>query len=156
MPEKTDTANNPRSRGALRRAFPPRAWALVAAAAYWLALFVATHLPGDDRVDPQRVIPHLDKAIHAAAFAGLGFLLAFGISGWWKPGPRLYLSVIALLGLYATVDELSQGLVSRRYSDLRDWVADIVGAIAGVAVFGLLERWWSGRRMPGGPGASVP
>jgi len=156
MPDKPDTAKDSRLRDGFRRAFPPRAWALVAAVAYWAALFVATHLPGDDRVDPQRVIPHLDKAIHAAAFAGLGFLLAFGVSGWWKPGPWLYLSVIALLGLYATVDELSQGLVSRRYSDLRDWVADILGAIAGVAVFGLLERWWSGRRIPSGRGASAP
>jgi VanZ family protein len=137
-----------------RRDFSPRKWALVAALLYWAALFVATHLPGSEQARPPPVIPHLDKLIHAAVFAVLSFLLALGISGWWKAGPRLYLGVVGLLTLYATLDELSQGLVSRRYSDWRDWAADVLGAILGVAAFALLERWVTSRsRRLGGTSA---
>jgi VanZ family protein len=112
---------------------------LVGVLLYWGALFVATHVPGDDQVDPERYIPHLDKLIHAAAFAGLAMLVCTGSTLWWRPGPQVYLAVIGILAMYAAIDEITQGFVSRRQSDPRDWIADMAGTLLGVGLFAIVR-----------------
>jgi VanZ family protein len=102
---------------------------------YWALLFVGTHLPGDPSLRPTQSLPHIDKVVHAAAFAGLAILLLAGLTGWWRPGVGLGVTVILLLATYAGLDELTQGLVRHREPDLRDWVADVLGVLVGTAVF---------------------
>jgi VanZ family protein len=118
---------------------------LAAAVAYWLFLFIATHTPGSPDPRPPRV-PHLDKVQHLVAFAALGAIVCAAASTFATPSWRMYVGVIALIALYAAIDEWTQGLVERRMSDLLDWIADVVGAVLGVILFAAARKWWL-RRM---------
>lgn len=68
--------------------------------------------------------PPFDKLVHAGAFGVLA-LLFYVATG------RVWLSVL-LASLYGATDELHQGLVPGRAADVRDWLADCLGALAGV------------------------
>ena len=100
---------------------------------YWLALFAATHVP----IQPvkKKDGPSYDKLMHLAAFGGLAALsctagaMRFGVS--WK----LYVGVFVLIAVYGLLDEATQTLVRDREADLFDWVADLLGACGGLAVF---------------------
>ena len=113
-----------------------RRWLLVAGiGAYWLALFVLTHLPVDPDPASKSRFP-VDKVVHAAAFFGLSLLLAAAVATWRPPvtWPAL-LAILVVLAAYAAVDEISQGQIRYRVPDLRDWLADMLGAGAGLVVF---------------------
>lgn len=113
---------------------------LAALAAYWLLLFVATHVP------PLNLIPPLpsDKLLHTVAFAVLSFLFALAWSVRRPFGWRQFLAVLAILAIYAAFDETTQPLM-RRVADRLDWVADVVGALVGLTVFCGAKAIW--RRM---------
>lgn len=116
----------------------PLSWRLallVGLLIYWTLLFVGTHLPGDPNFRPTESLPHVDKVVHAAAFAGLAVLVLLGLSGWIRPSAALGLAVLVALGIYAGLDEFTQGFVRFRQSDLRDWVADVLGVLVGMAFF---------------------
>jgi VanZ family protein len=105
--------------------------AVIALTAYWLLLFISTHIP----------IHHLmakigtsDKVIHAVAFAGLAFLMA-----WAIPTNLLFVSRNVLLAgvvgvVYAGVDELLQIPVGRT-ADWMDFQADCIGISIGLAIY---------------------
>src|SRR5262245_1203805 len=119
-----------------------RSWKLVAilallAAGYWLAMFVATHLP--IRTTPLGDPYSLDKLEHLTAFAVLAALLnavaaAIGFRSW-----KVSALIIFLIGLYALVDESTQ--VSPRSPEVLDWFADVFGAILGTALYWLVVRF---------------
>lgn len=112
-------------------------WALLALlvmlASYWLLIFVATHLP-------VQKLPHTgvgnDKLQHLVAYAGLTFLLTIvwrlARNFRWREVPLMLL----VPATYGVLDELTQSLVGRT-TDLKDWVADCIGAVIGL-VAGLL------------------
>ena len=115
---------------------------------YWGLLFLATHMPGDGQLHLPHSIPHLDKLVHAAGFAGLAVLVCSAVSGWWRPGPAMYLVVIGLLAAYAGLDEITQGFVRHRQADVRDWIADLIGTLAGVGLFAVVLALMTSRRAP--------
>jgi VanZ family protein len=98
--------------------------------AYWCFLFVATHTP----VVPSLPLASSDKLVHAIAYCGLAFLLAFAWWLRWPLGWRGYLAIFAILLAYGAFDEITQIPVGRR-ADVVDWLADAAGALAGLAVF---------------------
>jgi VanZ family protein len=98
---------------------------------YWLALFVGTHLP---RLQPTFAIRHSDKWLHATAFFALAMLLAWCWSLRGAFGPRQAAAALAGIAAYGAFDELTQPLVNR-HASAADWMADLVGAAAGLAVF---------------------
>jgi VanZ family protein len=115
----------------------PRLWQL-ALACYWLALFIATHVPVERLVfNPGAK----DKYAHVAAFAGLAFLLAMA---WRITAGRLHLRqlvwVWTIVVLYGAIEETTQPFVGRTASNI-DGVADAIGATLGLIVF----SWWSRR-----------
>jgi VanZ family protein len=113
-------------------------WTWTALAAYWVTLFVGTHLP------PQQALPlpaMSDKVIHALAYGGLAVLLSLALSRRRQWRIALALSVLAVLGGYAAVDELLQIPVGR-HGDVLDWVADMIGVLTALAAWSL----WSRRR----------
>ncbi len=118
-----------------------RTLAIAAIGLYWLILFALTHLPGDPRPEPpERRLPHLDKVVHAAAFAGLSFLACVAVAAFRQVTPLVLVSVAAVLASYAALDELTQGWVRFRVPDYRDWLADLVGMVVGLGAF-VLARW---------------
>lgn len=104
-------------------------------AVYWVAIFVATHLPGSS-------LPNLgsDKLYHLGAFFGLSVLLSWALSQRITRAGTLAVTVLAISIAYALFDEWSQQFVPHRTPDLNDALADSCGAALGVILFGLTMR----------------
>lgn len=108
--------------------------ATLLAAGYWLCMFIGTHMP-----QPERLIsPDVwDKALHAAAYAGLTALVLFNLL---LRGPLRWsrmVTVVALVTLVGLFDELTQIPVGRDFEWL-DLAADLTGAVAATAVVALV------------------
>ena len=100
--------------------------------AYWIALFVGTHIP--DGVNGVANVS--DKLLHFGAYAGLAFLLAFALSTLRVKYGALLLPVV-VAAIYGCIDELSQMAVPGRQAELADWAADVCGAGTGVFALGV-------------------
>src|SRR5262245_24087140 len=105
----------------------------IVTACYWLAMFIGTHLPVT--LDPIPNPNSLDKVQHLTAFAGLSFLLCGLGAAWGGSLPRLAFIVLGLIAVYGVVDELTQAFIPFRQPDVRDWIANMIGASLGIAVF---------------------
>ena len=110
-----------RTRGALARG---------AFAAALLVSLVVLFAPGSDvPVAPAGV----DKVVHFSVFAALA------ATGRWAGLPRGVLA--GALVLYGAVSEPIQGIPGlHRDPAVGDWLADVVGTLAGLALSGGLER----------------
>jgi VanZ family protein len=100
-------------------------------AAYTVVLVVATHIPRlDVSFDVGLAVPP-DNFLHFAAYGVLGFLVGLIAAesgrGWhrWLP------LTLATLAVFALIDETTQPMFGRAAEPL-DWVADVVGAAAGL------------------------
>ncbi|MCC6484813.1 MAG: VanZ family protein [Armatimonadetes bacterium] len=79
-----------------------------------------------------------DKLQHATAYGALAGLIRFGlIRGYDVSHGRASLLGLAGAALYGLTDEAHQGFVPGRRLDIRDWIADVVGAIIVVLAFQL-------------------
>lgn len=100
-------------------------------AVYWLAIFVATHLP-------KQAMPSLnwsDKVYHALAFSGLAFLLAWAIPKHGRNWSR-HLTLVAIIAIsYAGLDEFTQRFIPGRTCDIWDVAADALGTGIGLACY---------------------
>lgn len=86
-----------------------------------------------------------DKLLHVVEYAGLAVLLARGFAGE-RRSPRVALGLaIVVASAYAASDEWHQWFVPGRSSDVRDWIADTIGAILGAALY--VSGGWSLRRV---------
>lgn len=104
-------------------------------AIYWLALFVATHIP----VVPEALKePGADKWAHSIAYAGLAFLLATRNSTWDRLTWNVATQILLVVGVYGIVDELTQIPVGRN-AEMGDWLADLRGASVGLGLVALLQ-----------------
>lgn len=112
-------------------------------AAYWTALFVATHMPPPDLSSLPK---DTDKFLHVVCYAGLAYLL-----GLWKSASRpltagVFAWVFVVVATYAVVDEVLQIPINRK-ADTYDALADMVGALIGLAALKatqmLLAGLWS-------------
>lgn len=136
---------------------PAPVWAAAWAAALWasLALWAATITWLSSL--PPWALPTItmrwdDKLAHFAAFAAGGWLAAKAVkTSFPSPGTRtglLAMSAILIAASFGIFDELFQLRTPGRHgADLRDWVADLLGASAGVGLATLLTR----RAVPGWP-----
>lgn len=112
-------------------------------AAYWLSMFLGTHI---HRV-PQGLAGYGDKTLHLCAYGGLAvLLLAWRISR----GPVAFRTVAVfwlLIAGYGAFDELTQLLVGRQ-CEFADWIADLSGAALGLVVTWPLASRFFGRMPP--------
>lgn len=111
------------------------AWGPVA---LWAAgILVLTTVPVPEGAE--RGILHLDKALHAAMYSGLGWTLARALHLTGRStGAALSLAVIVAAG-FAGLDEWHQSWVGRDPS-LADWTADAAGLLLGLGLFLWLRR----------------
>jgi VanZ family protein len=112
-------------------------------AALW-ALFIA-YLAGAPNLPPVPTATHLDKVAHFGAYFILGCLLGLGwLAAGRRPGRGWLLLFAMLLGVS---DEIRQARRPDRSGEVADWLADAVGAAAGIA---LVTHWpRRGRRNEG-------
>jgi len=106
-------------------------------AGYWIALFVATHLPPTTPFLPG---PAIDKLVHALVYAVLAGLLA---TAWELAAGVLALRHLCwawvVVAMYGALDEITQIPVGRECS-FWDWSADAIGAVVGLALFVGIRR----------------
>jgi VanZ family protein len=77
--------------------------------------------------------PGVDKVVHASLF------LALAVTGRWAGVVRGVLAVV--LVLYAAGSEVVQGLDAvGRSASIADWLADVVGVLAGLALWAAVSR----------------
>jgi VanZ family protein len=113
--------------------------------ALWTAgLFFVSSLPGTDVSLP--TFPFADKVAHLVYFGAGGFLLAWLLRGVvpWSPW-RVLTAVGLAFAVIGAVDEFHQLFTPGRMgADPGDWLADVLGALAGAGFFltlyGLLTR----------------
>ena len=104
--------------------------AVVVLAAFWLLIFVGTHLPPAMVERAPRVN---DKVQHFAAFFFLGTLMCYVTTS-----PRWFrrFTTIGLVGMaYAAIDELTQGFVPGRDPSFFDFLADSAGVWAAIGIY---------------------
>lgn len=96
-----------------------------------LGAFTMTHLPPPNEPQPD---PFNDKVLHIIGFAVLGLATGrrFARGTRSRPG-EMYLLLFVGLGVYALFDELTQPIVGRS-CEMTDWLADLCGALIGLAV----------------------
>jgi VanZ family protein len=95
-----------------------------------LASLAILFAPGSD-VPPSP--PGVDKLVHG------GLFLSLALTGRWAGVRRGALAV--LLPLYAAASELIQAIPAlHRDATLGDWLADVVGALAGLLLWELAAR----------------
>jgi VanZ family protein len=99
--------------------------------AYWIALFIGTHIPIPEGVG----VENKDKWIHFGAYAGLACLatltVAWRVRGCLR-GTHLLL-IVAGFAMFGAFDELTQPLVHRD-ADWFDWYADVAGVLVGTGI----------------------
>ncbi|MGA2173009.1 MAG: VanZ family protein [Sedimentisphaerales bacterium] len=113
--------------------------AIAALAAYWITLFILTHMPIPKIVYQARVS---DKWLHFLAYMNLVFLLWFSISPERKASwRRMVVWLILFVAVaYGGIDELTQPYTGRT-CDIWDFVSDANGVLAGLAIVTFLAFW---------------
>jgi VanZ family protein len=106
----------------------------VFAVAVLVSLAVLFAPPADVPTSP----PGVDKVVHATLF------LLLAVTGRWAGLTRGVLA--AVLVLYAAVSEVVQGSDAvGRSASVADWLADVVGVLAGLVLWGVVARRSSAR-----------
>ena len=107
-------------------------WRIAVTAFYWASLAVATHWPPPKPPSDGGIA---DKVLHFLAYAILAWLLCWA----WRPRKatatwRWAIPIALLLAVYGAIDERTQLLVGRS-CELFDWLADLAGIAAGIAIY---------------------
>jgi hypothetical protein len=125
-----------------------RRLALVLLVAYWIVMFVGTHVPLRSENLPMDLgrslwgIFPMDKVLHFSGYTGLTFLMAAVWIGSQRPRWTTLLVIFLITATYAALDEWTQDWIPTRGSDPWDWVADCAGAITGLLLFTLVSPLW--------------
>jgi hypothetical protein len=91
---------------------------------------------------PLDSVPFKDKGVHVMEYGTLCVLSSFAIRRSW-PGLGLLRGLICaalLTFVWGFLDELHQGFVPGRNSDVYDVLADSIGALVGATCFATLAR----------------
>jgi VanZ family protein len=99
--------------------------------AYWVLLFVATHVPIPGRGPV--TVEHGDKVIHFVVYFILTWLGGRYLLATGRGTLRALAAWAAIYLLYAGADEYLQSLVGRTMS-LSDWLADAAGIVLATLV----------------------
>lgn len=110
---------------------------------FWIAIFVATHIPSDRLPD----VHVSDKAAHFVAFFILAALMYISTRLTNPTRTWLGATVIAIAMIYGAIDELLQPLVGR-HGDLDDWLYDVAGATTSVFLLATIRRIWNWYQRP--------
>lgn len=110
-------------------------------AAYIITLAVGTHLPIESQA--AQAVMSQDKVLHLAAYAVLGCLAAICLTPQGgQLATRTGLCIWAAVITFGAIDELTQPFFLRS-CDFADWIADCLGAAAGVIAYGVWTRFRS-------------
>ena len=113
-----------------------RQFVIAATLAFWVMIFVGTHVPGPNI---GHLPKHSDKLMHFVAYAGLAFLLGLWRAAYREMRLRDYLVVFAITAVYGIADELLQLIpVLNRTCDPLDFLGDCLGILCGLGALFVL------------------
>ncbi len=105
---------------------------------FWLLLFLATHKPMHGA--PKWAFSGMDKLAHGTLYCVLTVLGGRYLKATGRSlTPALLLVWVAIYAAFGAFDEWTQQFVGRETS-FADWMADLVGIVAGTVVLVLLGR----------------
>ncbi len=110
---------------------------------YMALIFVVSSLKQPPLPMPEFEWLTIDKLYHFIEYAILGILLAWALVKARPsvvPSKLIWLIAAVLSSLYGASDEWHQTFVPGRLATLADWVADVLGSIAGVLAVYLYYR----------------
>ena len=120
--------------------------------AIWaIIILVATSVPVID-VAPRIPPAWLDKALHAALYGVLGWLVGRALRVSGRNGATAFGLALISIAVCAGLDEVHQRWLPGRVPNAGDWLADVVGAVLGL----LIGRAASRRAFRHGRGQDVP
>jgi VanZ family protein len=103
--------------------------------AIFVAMFVGTHMPPA----MSNQVVHHDKMMHFWAYMALAFGVITSCDlSLGRLQPLHYMLVFIGCAIYGAIDELTQIPVGR-VADTRDWIFDIAGVFAGLALYRVLR-----------------
>jgi VanZ family protein len=116
-----------------------RALAWAPASAYMLLIWALSSM-SRIAIDFE-LIPFQDKGVHFLEYGTLAVLLAHAIQGTWRGWRMLWVFGMTVLGttLWGLIDEIHQAFVPGRVADVRDLLADALGALLGASVYVLIK-----------------
>lgn len=109
---------------------------------YWIIGFVLTHIPL--RSEGAVLVTNVDKVVHFFLYGGLSFVMATWIGTHRKTVSTVVLTLLICCA-YAVLDEGLQAFIPTRDASLGDWIADMVGTLAGCLCYGMLVGRTSNR-----------
>ena len=110
---------------------------------YMALIFVVSSLKQPPLPMPKFEWLTIDKLYHFIEYAILGILLAWAFvkaKPSVVPSKLIWLIAAVLSILYGASDEWHQTFVPGRYATFADWIADVLGSIAGVLAVYLYEK----------------
>jgi VanZ family protein len=114
-------------------------------------IFFASSVPGDE------ITIHVwDKLLHLTVYAALGFFFLLPVTDgrWSKLTGWTVAIAVALATLYGLTDEFHQNFTPDRTPDVKDLLADALGATIGagsmLVLKWLVDFWRSRRRLSDG------
>ena len=109
-----------------------------------LVIFILCAIPGGSLPkNPIFIIPNLDKFVHASLYFPLAFFLGAEFDLSKKNilrigGPLFTMLIIALYG--ALIEFLQESIFVNRSADIIDLLFDVIGGLAGLAIYYLFFR----------------
>ena len=131
---------------------------------YWVPIpvylgliFLASSI---SRIPFKLPVAWLDKVIHFVEYAVLAILVARAVRSlrwprtWWAT----WLVTVAAVLVFGSLDELYQGTVAGRNSDLLDLLADVSGGALGSLTYLWIAMRWRSRKaiQAGSPAPKMP
>jgi VanZ family protein len=104
---------------------------------YMVAIF---YLSSQSAPLPAVTVRVWDKLLHLVEYGCLAVLFCRALIGERVGCPAALLGAIILTSAYGASDEWHQLYTPLRSADVRDWLADTIGGVAGAASFGFCRR----------------
>jgi VanZ family protein len=102
-------------------------------------MIVIFHFSSESNPLPE-VTEHVwDKLLHLTEYAGLAFLFCRALTGEGLGWLAAAGAALLLTSVYGASDEWHQAFVPLRSVDVRDWLADTLGAALGAALYSVRQ-----------------
>jgi len=87
-----------------------------------------------------------DKIAHFAVYTVFSILVCRSAAAVWNSPARQAAMAAAGTVIFAGIDEMHQAFIPGRFAEIADFAADAAGAAAGIALFFLYKRYFSGHK----------
>ncbi len=115
----------------------------------WLPVFAYTGLIwwlSSQAIDfPLHRVPFRDKGVHFLEYGFLALMMTHAVRVSWPDARLGFVAAWWLTVGLGLSDEFHQAYVPGRSADVYDLVADGLGALAAIAIYGLVSALWSRR-----------